>query len=453
MARKTLWLSLSLAVCLGTGAPVFAQEEQKSQGTSGIRADYIRSFPETLIADLPGGHWATHATQMAVANNVLQLEDDLFKGERALTTRELHGALQALASTAENIAGKGLIRELRGAVESVPQTDQLVNRIALAQTMARFLDAANQNGLLALAEPGATASRFRDMGATVPPAIMSVVDTYKVMTGFRDMTFRPNEIVNRYQLAAVATQILNDMRQAPLAQQPIEAPPTVVVVPEPVEPEPEPVSVRPNFRANAPVALAWQALNYGNILSDPATMSTIPVSGMLTGYAGPIMVQGISNFRYDMYTNNLFDNEVRVGYSDLKWGMLQLIPYVGANVGVGTAIPGQTQFSTYVGATYGGILSVMPVSNVEIWGNLGQSALLGAARYNSAFQPMAYLGTSGTMLTNYGVGLDLYLTPNVALTLGVNNFQLPSDLYIAPTAFSGTVLDTIGGNVGFGFSF
>jgi hypothetical protein len=454
MANKKFWLSLSLAVCLGSGAPALAQEEQKPQGTTGIRADFIRSFTETLIADVPGGHWATHASQVAVANNVLQLENDLFKGDRALTTRELHDALQALASTAENIAGKGLIRELRGAVESVPQTDQLVNRIALAQTLARFLDAANQNGLLALAEPTSTASRFRDMGAAVPPAIISVVDTYKVMTGFRDMTFRPNEIVNRYQLAAVATQVLDDMRQAPLAQLPVEPPQTVVVVPEPVEPEPEPeVTIRPNFRANAPVALAWQALNYGNLLSDPASMSTIPVSGMLTGYAGPVMFQGISNFRYDMYTNNLFDNEVRVGYSDLKWGMFQLIPYVGANLGVGTAIPGQTEFSTYIGATYGGILSMMPVNNIEIWGNIGQSALMGGGRFNSAFQPMAYLGSAGTLLTNYGIGLDLYLTPNLALTLGVNNFQLPTDLYVAPTAFSGSVVDTLGGNVGFGFSF
>ncbi|MEB3284574.1 MAG: hypothetical protein VKN33_04745 [Candidatus Sericytochromatia bacterium] len=455
MANKNHWLSLSLAICLGSGAPALAQRE--NQSPPGIRADYIRSFPDAMIADMPGGHWATHATQVAVANNVLQLEEDLFKGERALTTRELHGALQALASTAENIAGKGILRDLRGAVESVPQTDQLVNRIALAQTFARFLDAANQNGLLALGEPTTAASRFRDMGATVPPAIISVVDTYKVMTGFRDMTFRPNEIVNRYQLAAVATQILDDMRQAPLAQQPVEAPPTVVVVPEPVEPEPEaepePAAPRDNFRANARVVLAWQALNYGNLLSDPASLSTIPVSGMFTTYAGPVMFQGVSNFRYDMYTNNLFDTELRVGYSDLKWGMLQLIPYVGTNLGVGTAIPGQTEFSTYLGATYGGILSLTPVNNVEIWGSLGQSALMGAGRFNSAFQPLAYLGTAGTLLTNYGVGLDLYLTPNLALTLGLNNFQLPSDLYVAPTAFSGGVLDTLGGNVGLGFSF
>jgi hypothetical protein len=241
------------------------------------------------------------------------------------------------------------------------------------------------------------------------------------------------------------------MRRTPLAQQPLEAP-QVVVVPEEPMPPAQP-AVRPHFRENAPIALSWQALNTNNIQNAGQGISVVPVSGMVTGYAGPMMIQGVGNFRYDLYATNLLDGELRFGYNGLKAGMLQLIPYVGASAGVGTAVPGSTEYSTYYGASYGGILSLMPWDRVELWGSMGQSALLGGGRFNQAFQPITALNAAGTMLTNYGVGLDLYVTPNLALTVGLNNFQLPSDLYVAPAGLSGAVTNTLGGNVGLGFSF
>ena len=456
MANRNLALTLALAAMLGT-TPAFAQAEDSSmEAAPVIRADLIKMSSDVQVADMPGGHWASHATQVAVANNVLTLENGAFNGMRDLTTTELNQALQTLIVTAEQIAAKGPIPELRNIQSTIPMSDERVSRLTVAQTLAAFLDVANQHGLVAVAAPAATSTRFKDVGAAVPPAVTSVVDRYKVMTGFPDLTFRPNVAVNRFQMAAVAKEILDDMRQAPIAQQPIEEAPTVVVVPPAEELEPEieaaPLS-RPNFRANAPIALSWQALNYTNILNPAQGFTVIPVNGMLTGYQGPVMLQGIANFRYDLYSNNLLDTELRIGYSDLKWGMLQLIPYVGANVGLGTAIPGQTEYSTYLGATYGGVLSLMPMDNLEIWGNLGQSALMTGGRWNQNFQPLAYLNSVGTMLTNYGVGVDFYVSPNIALTVGLNNWQMPTDLYVAQTGFSGSVIDTIGGNVGVGFSF
>ncbi|MEB3196877.1 MAG: S-layer homology domain-containing protein [Candidatus Sericytochromatia bacterium] len=461
MAYRHFALILVLAACFAHPAPAWAQGQEPSGSASqketgetppnAIRADLIRSFPDTMIADLPSGHWATHATQVAVANGVLPLEEGEFRGDRQIVFAELHQALAALVVTAENVAAKGMIPELRAAVEAVPQVEQPVNRIQVAEATSRFLDAANQHGLIALAEPGMTAPLFKDLAPSVPPSVTSLVDTYKVMTGYKDMTFRPQEIVTRYQLAAIATQILDDMRRAPLAQRPIEAPPTVVVVPEPVVPEP--VEKRPSFRANAPVALTWQALNYGSVLSTTPTLSVIPVSGMLTGYAGPLMLQGVGNFRYDIFGNNGFDSELRLGYGDLKWGGLQLIPYIGANLGLGASLPGQSPLATYVGGSYGGIVSALPMDNVEIWGNLGQSTLLAGGRWGQNFQSLGALSTSGTLLTNYGFGVDYYVTPNMALTFGMNNFQLPADLQVAQTGLSGTTLDTLGGNVGLAFGF
>lgn len=456
MANRYLALTLALAAMLGT-TPAFAQDEDTSMEAQkpAIRADLIKMSSDVQVADLPGGHWATHATQVAVANNVLALENGAFNGMRDLTTAELNQAIQTLVVTAEQIAAKGPLTDLRTVAGSIPSTDERVSRLTIAQTLGSLLDAMNKEGLIAVAAPAATSTRFKDLGAAVPPAVMAVVDQYKVMTGFPDLTFRPNLAVNRFQMAAIAKEILDDMRQAPIAQQPVEAP-TVVVVPPAEEPEPEIAAMpleRPNFRANAPIALSWQALNYTNILNPANGFTVIPVNGMLTGYQGPVMLQGIANFRYDLYSNNLLDTEFRIGYADLKWGMLQLIPYVGANVGLGTAIPGQTEYSTYLGATYGGTLSVMPMDNLEIWGNLGQSALMTGGRWNQAFQPLGYLNSIGTMLTNYGVGVDFYVSPNIALTVGLNNWQMPTDLYVAQGGFSGSVIDTIGGNVGVGFSF
>lgn len=458
MANRYFALTLALAAMVGTTAPAFAQDAMPAQQAApAVRADLIKNASDVQIADMPGGHWATHATQVAVANNILSLEGNTFNGDRELTAGELNQAMQALIVTAENIAGKGALTYLRAELGVLPNDQANVSRLQVSQALARFLDAANKHELVALAAPTLTATRFKDMGAAVPAAVATVVDKYKVMTGYPDLTFRPSQAVTRFQMAAISKEILDDMRQAPIAMMPIEqAPPTIVVVPPAVEPEPEIVAAplsRPNFRANAPIALSWQALNATNLANPDRAFNVIPVNGMLTGYQGPLMLQGIANFRYDLYANNLLDTEFRLGYSDLKWGMVQLIPYVGANVGLGTAIPSNTEYSTYAGATYGGLLSVMPMDNLEIWGQAGQSALLAGGRWNQNFQMQNSISSVGTFLTNYGVGADFYVSPNIALTVGLNNWQMPLDLYVANGNFSGSVIDTLGGNIGVGFSF
>ena len=40
------------------------------------------SAADVQIADLPAGHWATYATQIAVANNLVTLENGQFMGDR-----------------------------------------------------------------------------------------------------------------------------------------------------------------------------------------------------------------------------------------------------------------------------------------------------------------------------------------------------------------------------------
>jgi hypothetical protein len=284
------------------------------------------------------------------------------------------------------------------------------------------------------------------------------------MTGFKDRTFKPQGVVTRFQMAAIAKEILDDMRMAPIAQLPPApvaaepAPPTIVVVPPaevetPIVEAPVVPTERLSFRQNAPIHLSWQALNQSNLTSGSQPFQIIPVSGMITGYQGPVMLQNVTNFRYNLYQDNLLDSEFRVGLNNLKWGMAQFIPYVGANVGIGASIPAsQTQYDTYVGATYGGIVSVMPLDNLELHGQLGQSALLAGGRWNSSFQPTSYPNALGTFLSTYGVGADFYVSPNIALTVGLNSFQMPADLRTA-TDYNAGVINTLGGNVGVGFSF
>lgn len=487
MAKKLMAVPLALAVILGTPAVVFAADQTNTTTTTdqtntttapvysnpntgvdttdngggggGIRADLIKGASDAQIADLPGGHWATYATQIAVANNILTLENGQFMGDRNISADELHHAMESLVNTAENIAGKGAMPDLRAELGVVPTGSQAVSRLEVAQTLTRFLDAANTASLVAVAAPRQQASQYKDL-PTVPPAVAAVSDKYKIMNGFADHTFRPNGAVTRYQMAAISKQVLDFMRMAPLAQQPIA--PTVVVVPQTEETVPvapaKPLP-RKNFRQNAPIALSWQALNQDNLNGTSSAtgfgaFSAIPVSGMFTGYSGPVMLQNVTNFRYNLYQNNMLDSEFRVGYANWKFGQFQLIPYVGADVGIGASIPqSATQYDTYVGASYGGIISWLPTNMLELHANLGQSALLGAGRWDSNFQPTNYPSALGSFLTNYGVGADFYVQPNICLTLGLSNWQTPADLRTATTSFSAGNVNTLGGEVGVGFRF
>lgn len=474
MAKRNLAIPFALAVVLATQTGAFANTTQHDETTGGgggttttapaqTRADVAIESPVGLqVADLPGGHWATSATQWAVANNILALDNGQFHGDRDITNRELHQAMESLVNIAENIEGKGALTDLRAAIGPIPQNDQMVSRLQVAQTLSRFLDAAKTHELLALGALTPSASRFTDLGTAVPVAVKKVVDEYGVMTGYKDGTFKPSAEVTRYQMAAISKTILDKMRQAPIAMKPA-APvavepqaPTVVVVPQE---QPEEIIVtpveemgRPNFRQNAPVALSWQALTANNFSGAGNAFQTIPVQGMLTGYQGPAMLQAVMDFRYDVLQSNLLNTELRLGYSDLKLGMLQLIPYVGATVGVGASNPGQVQYDTYAGANYGGILSIMPMNNLELWGNFGQSYLLAGGRFNQNFNAVANVNAVGTVLSNYGVGLDFYVAPNIALTLGANTWQQPADLRTA-TDLNAGVINTYGGNIGVGFSF
>lgn len=463
MKTKLMSLPVAIAVAVCAQGAAFAQatdtartaQPAQTRGEAAIHMDRIR------LADVPAGHWATNASQVAVANNILSLKDGEFRGAEPVTTTELKQAMEAIATTGENIAGKGVNQQLRAAIGAIPDSDSTITRLQLAQGLSRLLDAASSQELVALGSPKTEASRLRDLGASVPPAVKSVVDKYKVMTGFPDGTFKPGNTVTRYELAAIALHVLDMMREAPIAQTPVTPSTTVVVVPPEQQPEEvaevpaEPTS-RLNFRENAPIVLSWQALNVNSLQASSAgagAFSVIPVQGMFTGYQGPVMLQNVTNFRYSAF-NNVLDTEFRLGFSDLKLGMLQLIPYVGANLGVGTSVPAaNTQYDTYVGATYGGILSVMPMDNLEIWGQAGQSALLAGGRWNQNFQAVNYPQALGSAIANYGLGLDFYVSPNIALTVGFNGTQQPANLTTATNLADGGVINTYGGNVGLGFGF
>lgn len=472
MAKRFLAIPFALAVALAMQPVAFAnvQHDETTGGGGGMTTSTetrgeaaIEAPAGILVSDLPGGHWATNATQWAVANNILTLQNGQFNGNEDLTQSELKQAMEAMVNIAETIEGKGALTDLRAAVGPIPSSDATVTRLQMAQALARFLDVAKNHDLLALGAITPQASRFKDLGASVPPAVTKVVDQYGVMTGYKDNTFKPQDEVTRYQMAAISKEILDRMRQAPIAQQPVAPPvavepqpPTVVVVP-PEEPEVIAVTPvedmgRPNFRQNAPLFLSWQALTSNNFTGGGNAFQTIPVTGMLTGYQGPAMLQAVLDFRYDVLQSNLLNTELRLGYSELKLGMLQLIPYVGATVGVGASNPGTVQYDTYAGANYGGILSIMPMNNLELWGNFGQSYLLAGGRWNQAFQPVAQVNATGTVLSNYGIGLDFYVSPNIALSIGANTWQQPADLRTA-TDLNAGVLNTYGGNIGVGFSF
>jgi hypothetical protein len=426
----------------------------------------LKPAGDTRIVDLPAGHWATNATQVVIANNIITLDDGAFQGDRLLTADELKQAMDTLASTAEAIAAKGANTKLRAAIGNVETGNGPITRLRLAQTLSRFLDACASQELVAIAAANHDASRFKDVGASVPPAVSTVVDKFKVMTGYPDNTFRPDGEVTRYQMAAISYNVLNTMRMAPLAQLPVAAPtqaagPTYIVVQPPTPEASEPTLIVPagpltrlNFRERAPLHVSWQAVNNTNV-STGAPFASIPISGMFTAYNGPLMLQNVTDVRVNVYQTNQVDTEFRAGYSGFKYGMFQAIPYVGAHLGLGTSAPaaGSVQYDSYVGASYGAILSVTPNDVLEFHATAGQTQLLSAGRFNSSFQPQAYPNALGSVLTNYGVGADFYVAPNIALTLGFNNWQNPASLASGNQTNATGIINTMGANLGIGSKF
>ncbi|HEY9723224.1 MAG TPA: S-layer homology domain-containing protein [Oscillatoriaceae cyanobacterium] len=478
MAKKLLAVPLALAVVLGAQTVTFAQQTTDDQTTGNpqtapndqaqpnaqaptqgmTRAEAaIKTGAGMQIADLPAGSWATNATQVAVANGILPLQDGRFNGDQNVTADDLHHAMDVLTNTAENINGKGALPDLRSVVASLPTGDQPVSRLQVAQALSSFLNTASAKNVVAMAAPRNVASRFTDLGTMVPPSVQAAVDRYKVMTGFPDGSFRPQDNVTRYQMAAIALHVLNDMAQAPVAQLPVQpTPPNIIVVPPqqaPVAAVPPAPTGRPNFRQNTPINVSWQALN-GTDLSPGNGYNVVPVSAMFTGYWGPVMLQNVTDLRVNVYNSNIGNTEFRLGYANWKWSGLQFIPYVGFNLGGMYSVPGpQTQYDTYAGATYGGILSWMPTSNVDIFGTLGQAALLGAGRYNQNFQTLAVPTALGTFLSNYSLGVDFYVSPNIALTLAAGTWQSPNNFNSTSNLSQFGVTNTYGGSAGIGFGF
>ncbi|MFN3429257.1 MAG: S-layer homology domain-containing protein [Candidatus Sericytochromatia bacterium] len=458
MAKTSIILSLAVSAVLFTAQAASAETRAEA---------VLKPAGDTRIVDLPAGHWATNATQVVLANAIITLDDGAFQGDRLLTASELKHAMNTLASTAEAIAAKGHNTTLRAAIGEAPTGDGPITRLRLAQTLASFLDACASQELVAIAAANKDASRFKDVGASVPPAVSTVVDKFKVMTGYPDNTFRPDGEVTRYQMAAIAYNVLNTMRMAPLAQLPVAAPaapsqPTVIVVqqPAPAADPVEPAEVVPaapagrlNFRERSPIHLSYQAVNNNNLASG-APFATVPLEGSLTMYNGPLMLQNVTDVRVNVFQTNTVDTEFRAGYSGFKWGMLQAIPYVGAHLGMGTSAPANSiQYDSYVGASYGGILSITPTDNLEFHAQAGQTQLMAAGRFNSSFQPQAYPNALGSVLTNYGVGADFYIARNIALTLGFNSWQNPASLSVGNQTNATGVTSTFGANVGIGSSF
>jgi hypothetical protein len=420
-----LALPLVLALTLAAAPPALAVTRAEAA---------VHPAGDYRVPDLPAGHWATNATRIAIANNVLRFDlRGNFNGDRLLAPRELEASLEALAATAEHIAAKGRIPLLHGALTRVSISRDDVSRLELAEALASFLGAAEAEELLATSQPTYASERLKDLGEEPSPAVEAVVDRFKVMAGYPDNTFRPEERVTRYQFAAIALEVLNAMRMAPLAQlplivvMPVEAtppPPVIVRVPAACPPEPPPPPARRNFRERAAWVLAWQAANADNLASGQP-FGQLPFAATVTGYPGPLMLQDVTHFQLDAARAYALDTDLRVGLSTFKWQQFQALPYLGAHAGYGQAA------GAYGGMSYGGLLSVLPWEPLELHARVGQSALV-------AGQPL------GTFLNTYGLGADVYLAPKLCLALGLDAWQAPA---------AGGLATTLGGSLGLGASF
>jgi hypothetical protein len=399
--------------------------------------------------DVPSTHWAADSVgEMAVKRGLMRsFADDTFRGEQPFTRSQFAQSLLVLVDELETMSrttwkdGKKadfkigdvpaespdhariltLVNDYR-LWEGVPTVsrdhfypDQTVTRSEVASVVRNLLVLGEAKGAVLARDPRDPKNRFKDLAPSewAYQAILGVDQRYRVMIGFPDITFKPEDELSRYQYAAVGRATFEVIRE--LVRKTIE------------EKEALAEKLRRNrFQEHRPLALA---VSGGYAFSTDAATTADSVNGTLDA-------------RYVAYPEKVFGFDL-FGLADAKVGAG---PGYAAAVtcGVGPQGPvyalgglGELQLQPYVGLR--GMVDATGKSGTE----LSFSPLLGGVvhwRYGAwsayllgdagpAIAPTRLVGLLGSAT----LGAEYELTPKLGIGGGIGLTRLPANLLPAPT--------------------
>lgn len=221
-------LSLALASTLALSAPAWA------------------SLASETFTDVPDGHWAQEGiAELAIKRDMMRgYPDGTFRGDLpftrfqfALAMKELIDELERISKTSlrsdtpclnsyadiSSTAERDVVLEMANAYclfEGVPgiqadrfQPNEQVSRSEVAKVIANLMELADRKGIVR-PRRGKT-YKFADVSDRnwAYQAIRKVADDYGVMIGFPDNTFRPDDVLTRYQFAQAGYQTVPLIRQ------------------------------------------------------------------------------------------------------------------------------------------------------------------------------------------------------------------------------------------------
>lgn len=430
--RRTIALGTGLALWAGSSAQAWAH------------------VVDHAFKDVPAQHWAADSVaEMAVKRSLMRaFGDDTFRGEQPFTRAQFAESLMVLIDELETLSrtswrdgapAKYSLSDVPAAAperghiatvvndyrlwEGVPTIsrdhfypNQTVTRSEVAQVIRNLLNLGEAKGAVLARDPRDPHNRFKDLKPSewAYQAILGVDQRYRVMIGFPDVTFRPEDELSRFQYAAVGRATFEIIRE--LVRKTME--------------EKEALAEklrRDRFQEQRPWAFAvapgWAF--------DPATGGSqglnLAVGGRYVAYPSEVLgLQnwfGIAEARAGVgpgvaasLTLGAFPQGPVFGMGEI--GELQLQPYLGVRGFVDAMGP----------ATQPGV-SPLVFGGVAYWrkGMWGAFALADASPFS--FGPAGL----GSYTGNVSVGGEYLLSQKLSVGAGLGLTKLPSNLLPAPT--------------------
>lgn len=204
---------------------------------------------EHAYKDVPGDHWAAEAVaEMSIRRSLMRgFGDGTFRGESLFARREFASSMAVLLEELESLsraswhsrtpgsqrfgdiaAESKESREILRLVndyrlwEGVPAVagamfhpNQVVSRAEVAQVVRNLLRLGEAKGVVLARDPRDPDNRFKDLSPAEWAywAILGVDQRYRVMVGYPDVTFRPQDELTRYQYASVGKATFDVIRE------------------------------------------------------------------------------------------------------------------------------------------------------------------------------------------------------------------------------------------------
>lgn len=403
--------------------------------------------------DVPAQHWAADAVaEMAVKRSLMRaFADDTFRGDQPFTRAQFAESLLVLIDELETLSKTSwregppasytlsdvpaasperahintVVNEYR-LWEGVPSIsrdhfypEQTVTRSEVAQVIRNLLHLGEAKGAVLARDPRDPKNRFKDLKPSewAYQAILGVDQRYRVMIGFPDVTFRPEDELSRFQYAAVGRATFDIIRE---------------IVRKTME-EKEALAEKARhdrFQEQRPWALS---LSPGYAFkADPSSSTASEGLSLALGaryVAYPAEIVGLSNWfglaeaRVGVgpgvaasLTLGAFPQGPVLGLGDL--GELQLQPYLGVR-----------GFVDAMGKAAEPGVSPLVFGGVAYWrkGQWGAYALADASPFS--------LGVAGlgSFTGSLSLGGEYLLSPKLSVGAGVGLSRLPDNVLPAPT--------------------